>query len=205
MAGMCPEAVLTDQQKKYRFQRMIRKRKILTSGLQYGAQGSLVAQHWNQGSAKEDVDPLEKIYGKMPKLEPIRKEEQKLAPIKLIISKGRVLASEKQNTETGLERTKTAAEVKEYKSEPKRQQVEKQNKLNEEKWPSFLEGKIDILFQAYQIIQAQVSNLDIYFRNLWINRQDVTAFSPKKEVLKSFYEHQNQFTQFARSQRYIIF
>ena len=190
LAGMCPQAVLTDQQKKYRFQRMIRKRKILTSGLLHHGveQGSLLAQHLKQGSTKEE-DHFERLYGKMPKLEPIRKEckEQK-APIKLIISKGRLLASENQNTETKPSTQKLVSEVKEYKHEPKRQLVEKQTKAEEEeKWPSFLEGKIDILFQAYKVIQSRVSDLDIYYRNLWITRKDVTAFSPKKEVLKSFF------------------
>lgn len=195
--------MLTDQQKKYRFQRMIRKRKILNAGLYQGAeQGSLLAQHWRQLSIDED-DPYERLYGKMPKLEPIKKEQT--APIKLIISKGRVLSSNNQNIETKSAIPKLVTDDKKYKNELKRQLVEKQIKTEEEKWPSFLEGKVDILLQTYQVTLTEVSNLDIYFRNLWINQKDVTAFSPKKQVLKSFFEHQKQFQKFAHSQRYFNF
>jgi hypothetical protein len=130
----------------------------------------------------------------MPKLEPIKKEQK----VRTKINISKVTSSNNQNIKT--KSTIEDIEDEEYKNEPKL--VEKQISMEEEKWPNFLEGKVDILLQTYQVTLAHVSNLDVYFRNLWINQKDVTAFSPKKEVLKSFFEHQKQFKKFAHSQRY---
>ncbi len=190
---------MTDEQKKYRNQRLIRKRNVLSFGAIH-FQG-LVQAH------ERSEDPLEHIYGKMPRLEPIRYNvEGPKQPIKLTISRKKL---------STLETTRTSSELEIQKSFTHHTGNEIQFKKTEmciETWPSFLKGKIDQLFQTYKDVHAQVSNLYLLDQNFCSNflQKDVTAIDleqdpstcdAKQEVLKAYIGHRNQFEKFASLQR----
>ncbi len=187
---------MTDEQKKYRNQRLIRKRNVLSSGVIH-FQG-LVQAH----------ERSEDIYGKMPRLEPIRYDvEGPKEPIKLTISRKKLLS---------METTRTSSELETQKSSTHHTGNEIQYKKTEmyrETWPSFLKGKIDQLFQSYKDVHTQVSNLYHLDQNFCSNflqkdvtaidlQQDPSACDAKQEVLKAYIGHRNQFEKFASLQRY---
>jgi len=188
MAGMCPEAVLTDEQKKFRYQRLIRKRKLLSSGI-VGHQGFVQVGHLKQRSKS---DPLDPIYSKMPKLDPIKRQvtEPKL-PIKLIISK-RELSTTEYTTEPE-NRNQRSQNSKDATNICCGGKYSKQSE--KEKWPRFLEAKIELLFQSYKD-----SCFGLFCQNS--TKKDANTFNPKKETLEAYSEHRKQFEKFVNLQRF---
>jgi hypothetical protein len=196
MAGMCPLAVLTDQQKQVRFQRMLRKKGVVMSTTSNRNYLTTQMQNVTFGGIKrcsEEPTEMMTMRKKMPKMEPIynnehfsqlhKDEKEQMPPIKLIITKDRICKAERDEIVVS-ELTQTEDIIV---------------------WPQFLKSKIDFLEETFSRSFSKISTSDedqiIMAKLSALQTGDTSVVLDNGEILRFVAKHVDQFQQFAQLQR----
>ena len=212
VAGMCPQAVLTEDQKKVRFQRMLRKRGAMTSSMAM-CQRSLYLQHQQQQHLQQDV-PFEENNNrkrslssspltsdddtpiKMPRLIPIPQRQPEQPPrhqLRLVGKPqpnriGRVVARQ-------AEPRKKVVVLQSQESEKTSKVGATSPDVEAVVWPEFLRHKVDSLQQTFE---RSLRTLDSRFKERSNTEEPVVSSG---DLFQFSVQLSKQFQQFASLQR----